>query len=132
MESPSPLPSPLSPSSPSSSLTPPPDSASSQWLSLHHIFCLYPRERLLVPLLEWTSRHVELLGCSFEPPSPAPAEQPRHEPPYNDRTAAGLARRLVEWCFLPYRRGERTGLRRLCRQGKMLCRRRSKTGTTKF
>ncbi|KAF4509949.1 hypothetical protein G6O67_001881 [Ophiocordyceps sinensis] len=40
-------------------------------LSLRQILRLNSRERLLVPPLRWTDRHLELLRCSFDEPCPA-------------------------------------------------------------
>lgn len=41
-------------------------------LSVNQLTRLHCRERLLVAPLFWTSRHLELLQCSFGDPSPAP------------------------------------------------------------
>ncbi|KAF4511701.1 hypothetical protein G6O67_003473 [Ophiocordyceps sinensis] len=49
---------------------PPPSRSISQIVRLH---C---RERLLVRPIYWTDRHLELLGCSFGEPSPAPSTVP--------------------------------------------------------
>ena len=82
------LPSP-SASPPTSGLS---DAAALRPLSLNQILRLHPRERLLVPPLQWTSRHLELLQCSFDPPSPAPFEQADHKFPYSERRGARAAR----------------------------------------
>ncbi|KKZ61920.1 hypothetical protein EMCG_00482 [[Emmonsia] crescens] len=49
---------------------PPPDESK---LSISHLARLYCRERLLVEPFLWTSRHVELLQFTFEPPTIAPS-----------------------------------------------------------
>jgi hypothetical protein len=81
------------------SLPSPSDSVSSRPLSLHQILTLYSRERLLVHPLRWTSRHLELLQCSFGQPT---RKATRHEPPYK---CAKQARDLASAYGLGFRRG---------------------------
>ncbi|OJD11218.1 hypothetical protein ACJ73_09585 [Blastomyces percursus] len=56
------------PPSPSPSLPP-------AALSIYELARLNCRERLLVPPIQWTGRHVELLQFSFEEPCPAPRSE---------------------------------------------------------
>ena len=44
-------------------------------LSVFELARINCRERLLVPPIQWTGRHVELLQCSFEEPGPAPQSE---------------------------------------------------------
>ncbi|KAL7915892.1 hypothetical protein GGI35DRAFT_430916 [Trichoderma velutinum] len=44
-------------------------------LSIKQLLRLHPRDKLLVHPLEWTSRHVEVLQCSFEDSPPPPPSQ---------------------------------------------------------
>lgn len=41
-------------------------------MSINQLIRVFPRERLIVAPLSWTSRHLEVLQCSFEIPAPAP------------------------------------------------------------
>lgn len=63
----------------------------SQPLSLDQILRLYQWEELLVQPFKWTSRHLEVLQCSFDPPSPFTPRRRRHFPPHGDRKAARFA-----------------------------------------
>ncbi|KAH6650722.1 hypothetical protein F5144DRAFT_57965 [Chaetomium tenue] len=97
----------LTPETPASHPASPPNSPSEldlpQALSLHRILCLHPRERLLLHPVKWTSRHLELLNCSFELPSRAVLNRARFYPPSNERKAAGRARRLATAFGLGFR-----------------------------
>ncbi|KAK3300397.1 uncharacterized protein B0H64DRAFT_14662 [Chaetomium fimeti] len=84
-----------SPPTPPALHTTSPSDSDLQPLSLHQILCLHPRERLLVHPVQWTSRHLELLNCSFELPSPAVLKRARLCPPFNERKAGGRARRFA-------------------------------------
>lgn len=90
-------------SAPASSPASPSESDLPQALSLHRILCLHPRERLLLHPVKWTSRHLELLNCSFELPSPAVLNRARLYPPSNERKAAGRAHRLATAFGLGFR-----------------------------
>jgi hypothetical protein len=97
-------------SAPATPVSPPPSPPASpaeldlpQALSLHRILCLHPRERLLLHPVKWTNRHLELLNCSFELPTPAVFKGAHLFPPPNEREAAGRARRLATTFGLGFR-----------------------------
>ncbi|KAK1828094.1 hypothetical protein QBC39DRAFT_158620 [Podospora conica] len=95
LPSPSPSPSPASTSSPSPPPPPPPlaaipspspataPSRTPETHSINHVMRSHSRDRLYVRPLQWTSRHLHLLGCRFAhqeslpPPPPRPPPQPR-------------------------------------------------------
>lgn len=74
-------------------------------LSLDRILRLHNREELLVPPFQWTSRHLELLQCSFDPPSPSTPRQWRFKAPFTDRRAATIAYRWASTFGLGFRIG---------------------------
>ncbi|KAK2794468.1 hypothetical protein FQN50_009900 [Emmonsiellopsis sp. PD_5] len=94
----------MEPSSPPSSSSSTSTSTSSlAALSVSRLARLYNRERLLVNPFYWTSRHVELLQCSFEKPvlassSLLPADS---EPSYHieGKTGAFLVQRVLKYYF---------------------------------
>lgn len=59
-------------------------SKSSDPLSIWQIARLHPRERILVAPITWTSRHLELLGCSFQDAVAAPPNTELDLPVGND------------------------------------------------
>ncbi|RFU33737.1 hypothetical protein B7463_g2595, partial [Scytalidium lignicola] len=65
-------------------------------LSINQLARLYCRERLIVDPLEWTDRHLTLLQCSFENPTPGPSQisQDSTDATPDGNTGAGYVQRL--------------------------------------
>lgn len=67
-------------------------------LSLHGRLRRFPRLRILVQPLLWTPLHLELLGCVFTGPSPAPDAAMQLSYPDDARFQARCRRELEKGC----------------------------------
>ncbi|KAK2810949.1 hypothetical protein FQN50_002540 [Emmonsiellopsis sp. PD_5] len=73
-------------------------------LSIYQLARLYHHEQLLVDPFHWTSRHVELLQCSFEEPVCASSSLPPSDPETSDHVEGNTGEGYVKALFTTHHR----------------------------